>query len=76
MITKLMRPWLAASHRSTHQGETDLVVAKDQLERRQGELQKASVDNVKLRGKAESERLRAQAALEATRAAHKVGRCS
>jgi len=31
---------------------------KEQLERRQEELQKASVDNVKVRAKAESERLR------------------
>ena len=63
---------LAAAHRATARGETDLVVAREQLDRRQEELQLASVSNVKLRGKSESDKLRAQAALEATRAAHKA----
>ena len=63
---------LAAAHRSSAQIEADLVVARDQLERRQEEIQLASVNGAKQRGKAESDRLRAQAALEAARAAHRA----
>ena len=61
---------LAAARSSAARGETDLALARDSLERRREELQMASVANVKLRGKGESDRLRAQAGAEAARAAH------
>ena len=59
---------LAALQRSAQQVEVDLTVAKEQLERRKEELAKASMDNVKLRGQFESEKLRWQNTVNTIRA--------
>jgi chromosome segregation ATPase len=59
---------LAALQRSAQQVEIDLTVSKEQLERRKEELAKASMDNVKLRGQFESEKLRWQNTVNTIRA--------
>ena len=66
------RPELAALQRHSTTIETDLSVAKEQVQRRSEELQVAAMDAVKLRGKFETERLKNQSTVNSMRAAQNV----
>jgi hypothetical protein len=61
---------LAALNRSLKQCETELMVAKEQSERRGEDTAKAALDAVKLRAKFEEEKLRQQATLLSIRSGH------
>jgi hypothetical protein len=61
---------LAALNRSLKQSETELMVAKEQSERRAEDTAKAALDAVKLRAKFEEEKLRQQATLLSIRSGH------
>ena len=63
---------LAALQRHSTTIETDLSVAKEQVQRRSEELQVAAMDAVKLRGKFETERLKNQSTVNSMRAAQNV----
>ena len=58
---------LAALQRHATKLETDLSVAKEQIQRRQEELQVASMDGVRMRGKFETEKLKNQALVNSIR---------
>jgi chromosome segregation ATPase len=58
---------LASVQRHAQKLETDLSVAKEQIARRQEELQVASMDGVRMRGKFETEKLKNQALVNSIR---------
>jgi chromosome segregation ATPase len=59
---------LGATQRHCTKTETDLSVAKEQIDRRKEELQVASMDGVRLRGKFETEKLKHQSLVNNLRA--------
>jgi len=59
---------LAALQRHSARLETDLSVSKEQIQRRQEELQVASMDGVRMRGKFETEKLKNQSLVNSVRA--------
>jgi chromosome segregation ATPase len=58
---------LASVQRHAQKLETDLSVAKEQIARRQEELQVASMDGVRMRGKFETEKLKNQSLVNSIR---------